>query len=209
MIEFKGFGKISRLNREIVITEKIDGTNAAIGVTEDGQVYAQSRTRLISPESDNFGFAAWVEKHADVLREHLGPGLHFGEWWGVGIQRGYGLSERRFSLFNTARWGRFGKNENGLRALQGLGLPIHVVPTLYRGSWVCPNLKSTYEGMFAPFMVLDLLKSIGSFAAGGYMDPEGIVIFHTAGNLLFKVTLEKDAEWKGAVRVVDENLKAV
>ena len=34
----------------------------------------------------------------------LGVGQHFGEWWGFGIQRGYGLHERRFSLFNTGRW---------------------------------------------------------------------------------------------------------
>ena len=31
-IEFQGFGKIPRLNRDIVITEKIDGSNAAIGI---------------------------------------------------------------------------------------------------------------------------------------------------------------------------------
>jgi len=100
-----------------VITEKIDGTNAAIGVVQTGwdgeagavsrphyRVYAQSRTRIITPQSDNMGFAAWVQQHAEVLAQTLGEGLHFGEWWGVGIQRGYGLSERRFSLFNTARW---------------------------------------------------------------------------------------------------------
>lgn len=37
MIEFKGFPKMARLSRECIITEKIDGTNAQICITEDGQ----------------------------------------------------------------------------------------------------------------------------------------------------------------------------
>ena len=101
--EFTGFGKIARLVGDMTITEKIDGTNAAVGITEDGDVYAQSRSRIITPKDDNFGFAAWVEAHTDELL-NLGPGVHFGEWWGMGIQRKYGLTERRFSLFNVARW---------------------------------------------------------------------------------------------------------
>ena len=34
----------------------------------------------------------------------LGEGIHFGEWWGLGIQRNYGMNEKVFSLFNTKRW---------------------------------------------------------------------------------------------------------
>ena len=36
-MEFIKFEKIARLNREIIITEKIDGTNAQICITEDGE----------------------------------------------------------------------------------------------------------------------------------------------------------------------------
>ena len=53
MIEFREFPKIPRMFRECVITEKIDGTNAQVIVTEDGRVAAASRSRLITPESDN------------------------------------------------------------------------------------------------------------------------------------------------------------
>ena len=67
MPEFVKFDKIPRLNREIIITEKIDGTNAGIYVDEVGDVYAASRTRWITLESDNFGFARWVEEHEDEL----------------------------------------------------------------------------------------------------------------------------------------------
>ena len=39
-----------------------------------------------------------------------------------------------------------------------------------------------------------------SVAAPGFMKPEGVVVFHTAGNLGFKKTLEKDEVPKGQVR---------
>lgn len=174
MIEFKEFRKIPRLNREVIITEKIDGTNGCVVVGEDGSVWAQSRSRIIVPTADNFGFAGWVEKNADTLRD-LGPGYHYGEWWGVGIQRGYGLTERRFSLFNVARWG------------ESRPACCGVVPVLYRG-------MSLNEGAN---VALHDLREHGSTAAPGFMKPEGIIAYHTAGNLYFKATLEKDDEHKG------------
>lgn len=88
----------------MVVTEKIDGTNACIQVLESGELVAQSRNRIITPDDDNYGFAAWVAEHETELREELGRGVHFGEWWGLGIQRGYGQDRKRFSLFNTHRW---------------------------------------------------------------------------------------------------------
>ena len=100
---FRPFPKVPRLMRPVVVTEKIDGTNASVCVYPDGTVRAGSRKRWITPEDDNFGFAAWVRDHAEELRG-LGEGHHFGEWWGRGIQRGYGLQTRRFSLFNVDRW---------------------------------------------------------------------------------------------------------
>src|SRR5690606_23517611 len=69
-----------------------------------GGIYAGSRNRWLTPDKDNFGFARWVAERAEALIPVLGPGLHYGEWWGKGIQRGYGVENKRFSLFNTARW---------------------------------------------------------------------------------------------------------
>lgn len=153
MSEFKPWPKIKRLNRDIIISEKIDGTNAAIGIVPETYetagpgggsetvstgrmlVYAQSRTRLIKPgKTDNVGFAGWVEKHKDLLAQHLGEGLHFGEWWGCGIQRGYDLSERRFSLFQTTRWNR-PEGALALEALRAAGVAVSTVPVLYIGPW--------------------------------------------------------------------------
>jgi hypothetical protein len=169
MTEFVEFPKLSRLSREIVITEKIDGTNAQIHITDDGQFFVGSRTRWITPEDDNFGFARWAHEHKDELLT-MGPGSHFGEWWGAGIQRKYGLEEKRFSLFNVERW----KDERPACC--------HVVPELLRGPFDSDNID----------IALSMLRSQGSRAAPGFMNPEGVVIWHTAARIMFKKTLEKD-----------------
>lgn len=156
--EFVAFPKISRLTKQtMVITEKIDGTNAAVVITPEGDIYAQSRKRIIVPGDDNFGFAAWVEENREDLLQ-LGPGRHFGEWWGLGIQRGYGLDHKRFSLFNTHRW----SDERGDRPSC-----CHVVPELH-------------VGLFDPWVINDLLGELvvtGSVAAPGFDNPEGVMVF--------------------------------
>lgn len=67
--DFIPFPKMARLSREIIVTEKLDGTNAQICIGEDGTIRAGSRSRWITPQDDNYGFARWVEAHADELRE--------------------------------------------------------------------------------------------------------------------------------------------
>ncbi len=173
-VDFEAFGKIPRLKRDIIIAEKIDGTNAQVFIGEDGSVRAGSRSRWITPDEDNFGFARWVSEHADGLRE-LGPGRHFGEWWGSGIQRRYGLAEKRFSLFNTGRW-----SDETLPAC------CHVVPVLYRGPFNTDAVERAVEA----------LRSGGSVAAPGFMKPEGVIVFVAAARSFFKVTREKDEEPK-------------
>lgn len=176
-IEFRAFSKIARLNREAIITEKIDGTNAVVFVGEDGAVLAGSRSRWITPTDDNFGFAKWVAAHEDELRAGLGFGYHYGEWWGAGIQRRYGLAEKRFSLFNVSRW------TDDVRPKC-----CHVVPHIASGT----DMRAAVDHALA------VLRERGSLAAPGFMKPEGIVAYHTASGQLFKVTLEKDSEPKGA-----------
>jgi hypothetical protein len=175
-MEFREFGKIPRLKREIVITEKIDGTNAQIHITVDGEMLVGSRTRYITPQADNHGFARWAEAHREELLT-LGPGRHFGEWWGNGIQRGYGLrnGDKRFWLFNVGRW-------------TGETLPacVGLVPVLYQG----PFSSDVVDG------VLSDLRINGSKAAPGFMKPEGIIVYHAAARSMFKVMLEKDEEPK-------------
>ena len=171
MKECVEFPKIARLSREVIVTEKIDGTNASIYIGEDGEFLTGSRTQWITPDNDNHGFSAWAHAHKDELMQ-LGPGTHFGEWWGQGIQRKYGLAEKRFSLFNTSRW-----NDPDVRPTC-----CHVVPILYVGMFDTREIV----------LCLDSLAHIGSRAAPGFMNPEGVVVYHSAGNVGFKKTILKD-----------------
>lgn len=184
---FEAFPKLHRLNGPVIITEKIDGTNAQIIITEDGNLYAGSRTRLITPESDNFGFAQWAYTNKDRLIELLGIGRHYGEWWGKGIQRGYGLNERRFSLFNTSRWSNTPElNEVG----------VYVVPVLWTGGFDIAEINRS----------LEWLRHIGSYAAPGYMNPEGIVIYDTRSGIGWKKTFDYDDTGKKMPRDEHNNV---
>jgi hypothetical protein len=216
-IQFTEFPKIPRLFRNCLITEKIDGTNATICITENFKgweapngaihtwkdersrswaMFAGSRTRWITPEADNHGFAKWVKEHAEELMT-LGEGMHRGEWWGSGIQRGYGLpkGEKRLSLFNTSRWCLHGQEPKIIpqadprivKTQEILPACVGLVPVLYEGMFDTAFVNST----------LTLLGANGSIAAPGFMKSEGIVVFHVAANSGFKVTLEKDSEPKG------------
>jgi len=182
------------------VTEKIDGTNGVIGIEEDGvTMHVGSRTRWLTLETgDNHGFMLWAMTHKDELLT-LGPGRHFGEWWGSGIQRGYGLSkgEKRFSLFNVSRWALHGTEPQILKAADARGperlqdvLPpcCGLVPVLYRGPFDTAAIGTQIER----------LKELGSVAAPGFMKPEGVVVFHTQSGVCFKKTIEKDAEGKWA-----------
>lgn len=206
-MEFVPFPKVPRLSRDVVITEKLDGTNASVVIVRDdtggieyaGQaddavgfvahgasqyhVFAGSRNRWITPAKDNFGFAAWVQQNAAALVVALGEGTHFGEWWGRGIQRNYSQTERRFSLFNVKRWGHHPDH-------QGRVGPCSVVPTLYAGpmedNLVMKGLQNA----------LRRLKTDGSVAAPGFMNPEGVIVFHSASGAIYKKTFEKDDKGK-------------
>ncbi len=194
MPEFREFPKIARLSREVIVTEKIDGTNASIYIGEN-EFLTGSRTRWITPQDDNYGFSKWAHDHKDELMK-LGHGHHFGEWWGGGCQRGYGLAkgEKRFSLFNVSRWCQHGETPQRIPTAdprvekwQDVLPPCaSLVPILYRGIFDTAEIDR----------VCDILRTNGSKASPGFMNPEGVVVFHVAANLGFKKTLDKD-EAKG------------
>lgn len=174
--EFIAFPKMARLSRECIVTEKLDGTNAQILITEDGQFMTGSCNRWITPEQDNYGFSRWANANKDELMK-LGPGRHFGEWWGQGIQRGYGLKEKRFSLFNVTQW------ENDRPAC------CDVVPVIHR---------CLFEDLNCNELIGHLMAN-GSFASPGFMNPEGIVVYHVASGVCFKKTAENDSIPKSLV----------
>lgn len=167
---FLAWPKIPRYeNDSVVITEKIDGTNACIAFHNDGSYHVQSRSRIITPQDDNYGFAKWVECNLKDLKK-LGPGYHYGEWWGKGIQRGYELGEKKFSLFNAGRWNQ-----------QEKPTCCDVVPILYQG-----KLESSFIEEFKERLIHQ-----GSVAAPGYMNPEGFVVYYTQSKTMQKVIINK------------------
>ncbi|MBK8241766.1 MAG: RNA ligase family protein [Deltaproteobacteria bacterium] len=170
-MEFEAFQKIPRLMRDCTITEKIDGTNAQIAFDDAGTMWVGSRNRWLTVDSDNFGFCAWAKAHEEELRE-LGPGRHYGEWFGAGIQRKYGLEEKRFALFNTARWGQQTPPPSC----------CSVVPVLYCGPFSTEVVD----------MCLSDLRTYGSRMVFGWKSPEGVVVYHHHSRTLAKVTLDGD-----------------
>jgi hypothetical protein len=175
IVEFQKFPKIPRLSRPCVVTEKIDGTNAQICLTEAGQMFVGSRNRWLTQDTDNYGFCRWAVDHYDELKQ-LGPGRHYGEWWGQGINRAYGLTERRFSLFNTHRW-----------LLTPPPACCSIVPVLWTGN---------FDELDVDGIMADLVRN-GSTAVPGYHAPEGIVVYHSVSRTLFKKTFDNDPTGKG------------
>lgn len=145
---FKSWPKIPRFgNINYTITEKIDGTNGCVIVTEDNQVFAQSRTEVINIENDNAGFAQWVEDNREELLS-LGMGYHYGEWWGYNIQRTYNQEGRLFSLFS---WWR---------------KPSEIPPCCR----IVPIVANTLGD------AIERLHREGSIASPGYKNPEGLIL---------------------------------
>jgi hypothetical protein len=206
IMEFRAFPKVPRWKRDIVILEKLDGSNASVwlklipedqaheyeaygALVRDNRatsvidkngawiIRAGSRNGFVWPGNDNYGFAAWVWAHAVKLTQ-LREGIHYGEWWGHKIQRGYGQTERHFSLFNTSRWGADGSETPPDCCL--------VVPQLYSGP------QEMAGGQDAVEFHLRRLAFAGSQAAPGFKNPEGVVIYHTASRTLFKKTIGDD-----------------
>jgi hypothetical protein len=223
MTEFKPFPKMARLSRECLITEKIDGTNASIFIgpadfndsksiatlfNKDGSalgMWAGSRTRWITTADDNFGFANWAVANASELFK-LGVGHHFGEWWGSGIQRGYGFKngERFFSLFNAVGWVA-GDDPIGVASVSWDPETKEMTPKLQERAPACCKVvpildrclfDDTYDDAPVADCALWLLGKYGSKAAPNYMNPEGVVVYHIAGNVGFKKTFYNDGQPK-------------
>jgi len=215
MLPFQKFNKIPRLSRDIVITEKIDGTNAQVFIikaedyysetsncvdmefinkhnliqNEEYLIFAGSRNKWldISSDGDNFGFAKWVQANAEELLK-LGEGRHYGEYYGKGIQRNYGLDEKRFALFNVRKWADNNKYDCMTEDCKTVFAPkcCRVVPILYQGEFTTGNIDCVLEDL-----IID-----GSRAVPGYDEPEGICIWHSASGSLFKKTIENDEKPK-------------
>lgn len=191
MEEFVSYPKIENINKlHMTITQKIHGTNAqvlieknddetAILTTQSHSVKAGSRTRWLTPDDDNYGFARWVWANRDQLILKLGVGRHYGEWCGKGINAGEGLSGKMLVLFD---WWRYKDFEYYPFLMQD----VRVVPILYQGKFSHEAINATMEQ----------LKIGGSRLTPDkwYMKPEGIVI-DINGQKFKKVFDEEEVKW--------------
>lgn len=201
---FERFPSLTRFSHGWTITEKLDGTNAAILIVYAGDpavheyltehpdtsvasvgeffVFAQSRSKLITPgkSTDNHGFARYVQDNAEEIVAKLGEGRHFGEWVGKGInKRHYDLPGKQFALFNTHRWTDADLPEQ-----------VTVVPVLAGGYMEDPGAQAV-SCMYA-------MKAVGSAFAPGFMNPEGVVMYHGPSKTTFKKTYDYDEQGKWA-----------
>jgi hypothetical protein len=93
-------------------TTKLHGTNAGVGILNDGTQWAQSRENIITPEKDNAGFATFAYKNREFfakIRESIANQFDindstmyiYGEFAGSGIQKGVAVSqiEKTFFVF--------------------------------------------------------------------------------------------------------------
>lgn len=186
---FQPFPKIPRLHGDVVVTEKIDGTNACFehvrgeACTLFGACSRNRRLVTITvkdaapdhPEvtwhgTDNYGFGAFVVRNYATLAR-LGYGNHFGEWYGEGIQRTYGLDHKRFALFREPKGG----------LPQGIIGNVGVVPVLMT--------MEQFDTSALRELLIDLQLE-GSRAVPGFMRPEGIVAWHARSGQLFKYTVD-------------------
>ena len=198
-MEFKPFPEIKKLSKvDMSITQKIHGTNAQVFIVPlsivplpeessegiprievDGEpynIFCGSRTRWITPEKDNYGFASFVYANVEEFIRKLGPGQHFGEWAGPGINSGEGLKEKTFVLFDFWRF----------TPERPLPPQCCVVPVLYQGPMNLEAVATTMQE----------LKTNGSKLVPGFNRPEGVVI-NAMGTRFKKVFEAEETSWKG------------
>ena len=107
---------------ELFGTVKLHGTNAGVAETEDGTLTFQSRVRVITPLSDNHGFAFFADTTAKQFKELFAfyRDKHnlsssslltvFGEWAGIGMHPAVAVSKLPKSFYVFAVWVSTGGN---------------------------------------------------------------------------------------------------
>lgn len=189
MPEFEPWPKMTRIPKlKMWITEMVDGTNAQILVEEDRVTLIGARNRAIEPNipkteteaavtRDNAGFARWVRDNEAQLCELLGPGRHYGEWAGPGINKNrHQLTGRYFFLFNWRRW------DPTVQFVQVGDAVVRPVPLLYEGPLDTKIIEAAMGN----------LKADGSHVGSG--PPEGIVV-STLGTMIKDTYEARGGKW--------------
>ena len=111
MIKKSIYPKTKRLGslKDIIITEKLDGSNLAF-FKKDGVVYIATRNNILNTKEDLIenknilykGMQGWLDENLSKLEENLFEGaVVCGEWIGMGKLK-YPHLDKRFYMFAKA-----------------------------------------------------------------------------------------------------------
>ena len=114
---------------------KLHGSNCSLRI-KHGEVKCQSRTRFVTPEDDNYGFARWVQTRMDFFKScKVTDGVIFGEWAGPGLcKSSTGISKiphKVFAIFavQTVPDNTFVVDSDTIKCLlPDLPTDVHVLP---------------------------------------------------------------------------------
>ena len=167
MMKKKLYGKTTRmpLNRRVVITEKLDGSNLGF-FKLDGELWIAQRSRVykasnVSPKGAYKGLYDWIQEYGDVLEQELYEGsIIFGEWIGMGHIKYQGTLDAKYMLFGKARIDaefNITKKQWGLEGLiypfasQEIPSFIGVVPKVQEYAYV-PSV-SDLDALYEEYMI--------------------------------------------------------
>ncbi|MGN6325824.1 RNA ligase family protein [Pseudolysinimonas sp.] len=223
--QFEPWPKIARLNRDIVVTEKIDGTNAAVLIVPAVEVRdavavatAEPGTLIIHDlerAKKDSALIALIEGHAVFAQSRTrfitatkqGDNMGFAGW----VERNAGAlvrilgAGRHFGEWwgsNIQRsYGRTGgeKTFSLFNTTRWSESDIDMMAAAEGLEGQLDLVPELYSGPFDEGAIQDAIAGLrrhGSVAAPGFERPEGVVIYHVAARTSFKVTLEGDEEPK-------------
>ncbi|WP_407708507.1 RNA ligase family protein [Bacillus altitudinis] len=172
----------------IIITEKIDCSNASFTLDEKGELQAFSRNVQLDEQNNLNGFYQWVHENInpnDLASEYI----YFGEWLGTPHKVHYPQYEKQFFLFDV--WDKeFNRYvpfwEVGWEATH---LQLNLVPVFYDGAFISYEHIESFVGKTA------LGGKIGDVKSG-----EGIVVKNYKNQGFAKMVCEAFREVHGGAK---------
>lgn len=128
---------LDRVRGTVVVEEKVDGANAALRFTADGELLLQSRGHFLSGGGRERQFAlfkSWAARHSAALWEALGPRhVLYGEWLYAKHTMFYDALPHYFLEFDVldVEAGEF--LDTARRRDLLAGLPVHSVAVVWQG----------------------------------------------------------------------------
>lgn len=199
--EFEAWPKTLHVDKvlgKVIVTEKIDGTNACLFFYPNGEMFVQSRNRIITPDQDNAGFAKWAYRNQKDLFYIFGPGRHYGEWWGHKIGRTYDMTYNVFSVFNNGRFYKTEANSNDSMSTRahemGLGEEISAVPHIFTGMYGSPEMDGAIDAFSGGMSLAALEYGIE------YPNPEGVCFYFREFDKVAKLVFAHPGKHKWEVK---------